>query len=93
MDYWAPAIKHAAWNRRRNGEVVTEQDVRNFTGMSDNEILNGGPRSADSEMERDRRERINRGEGTWADSFVGVVRGVSEVGREWSRATGWGGDC
>ncbi|KAL1861900.1 hypothetical protein Plec18170_000723 [Paecilomyces lecythidis] len=93
MDYWAPAIKHAAWNRRRNGEVITEQDVRNFTGMSDHEILNGGPRGADSEMERDRRERINRGEGTWADSFVGVVRGVSEVGREWSRATGWGGDC
>ncbi|GAD93721.1 hypothetical protein PVAR5_2336 [Paecilomyces variotii No. 5] len=93
MDYWAPAIKHAAWNRRQKGEIVTEQDVLNFTGMSDDEILGGRTRAPDSDLERDRRERINRGEGTWADSFVGVVRGVSEVGREWSRATGWGGDC
>lgn len=93
IDYWAPAIKHAAWNRRSSGEVVSEQDVRIFTGRSDDEILGSGRSGVESEDERDRRARMNRGQGTWADSFVGVVRGVSDVGREWTRARGWGADC
>ncbi|KAJ9302263.1 hypothetical protein DTO271G3_1129 [Paecilomyces variotii] len=79
MDYWAPAIKHAAWNRRRNGEIVTEQDARNYAGMSDDEIMGSRKLAVELELDIDCRERI--------------IRGVGEVNREWTRATGWGDDC
>lgn len=79
MDYWAPAIKHAAWNRRRNGEIVTEQDARNYASMSDDEIMGSRKLAVELELDIDCRERI--------------IRGVGEVSREWTRVTGWGDDC
>ncbi|KMU72760.1 hypothetical protein CISG_03194 [Coccidioides immitis RMSCC 3703] len=46
----------------------------------------------DSESERERRQRIDRGEGTWADSVVDLVRGLSEAAHRWNVNQSWGSD-
>ncbi|KAK2734016.1 hypothetical protein FQN57_001885 [Myotisia sp. PD_48] len=81
---YAPAIKMAALTARKD-EIVSRVDIALANEMRTNG--NG------SESERERRERMNSGQGTWADSIVGVVRGVSEVRSEWNRTVGWGGNC
>ncbi|EEP76172.1 predicted protein [Uncinocarpus reesii 1704] len=80
---FAPAIKAAALGRRK-GETVTTVDITRGADM-----LAGRD---DTHAERERRQRMDRGEATWADSVVGVVRGVSEVARHWDTSLGWGGD-
>ncbi|PGH02531.1 hypothetical protein AJ80_08842 [Polytolypa hystricis UAMH7299] len=88
--FFAPAVRAAALGRRQcaNQEVITPLEARQ---MAEAEARQGIFAMAESEAERERRERINRGEGSWADSIVGVVRGVSEVRREWDQVAGWGG--
>ncbi|WEW58040.1 hypothetical protein PRK78_003507 [Emydomyces testavorans] len=80
---FTPALRAAALTRRK-GEVVTTADISRAQEMA--------AERQDSEAERERRERMNRGETTWSDSIVGLVRGISEATRQWSSDRGWGGD-
>lgn len=86
-EYWAPAVKQAAWSRARD-EVLTRMDADRLQGYSTRQLI--GPRSGDSENERERRERVNRGEAGFVDNVVGLVRGVGEVSQDWRFAMGWG---
>lgn len=88
-EYWAPAVKQAAWSRRQ-GEcnVLTWQDAERLQGLSAERLL--GLRGADSEAEQERRARVDRGEGGFVDSIVGLARGISEVGQDWRMNMGWG---
>ncbi|EAS35720.3 uncharacterized protein CIMG_01074 [Coccidioides immitis RS] len=80
---YTPAIKAAALGRRQ-GEVVTTADIPRARDMFMNRL--------DSESERERRQRIDRGEGTWADSVVDLVRGLSEAAHRWNVNQSWGSD-
>lgn len=92
-EFWAPAVMQAAWTRRQ-GEagMLTRLDAERLQGLSRDELLGLG-RRGDSDAERERRERVNRGEGGFVDGVVGLVRGVSEVRQDWRLAMGWGGNC
>lgn len=45
-------------------------------------------------QERAESQRLEQGSGrdNWADSLVGVVRGVGAARREWDHVAGWGGN-
>lgn len=90
-EFWAPAVMQAAWTRRQGeGSMLTRLDAERLQGLSRNELLGlGGPEST---AERERRERVNRGEGGFVDGVVGLVRGVSEVRQDWRLTMGWGGN-
>ncbi|EFR03312.1 hypothetical protein MGYG_06311 [Nannizzia gypsea CBS 118893] len=80
---FAPAISAAALNRRKD-EIVTVADVQRATDAA----LNG--RVQESPAERERRARMNNGNGTFMDSVIGIARGVSELRSEYDHARGWG---
>ncbi|KAJ6087625.1 hypothetical protein N7467_006539 [Penicillium canescens] len=91
-EYWAPAVKQAAWTRRRGeGDVLTRMDVERVQGYSMQQLL--GMRATASDSERERRERVNNGAGGFVDNVVGLVRGVSEAGQDWRMSMGWGANC
>jgi hypothetical protein len=90
-DYWAPAVKQAAWSRRCNNEMLTPDEAQRLQGLRTEQLLTFHGTEFEH-AERTRRERLARGDGTFVDSFVGVARGVSEVSQGWSMAMGWGGD-
>lgn len=92
-EFWSPSVKQAAWTRRQ-GEagMLTKLDAERLQGLSRDELLGLGRRE-ESDAERERRDRVHRGEGGFADGVVGLVRGVSEVRQDWRLAMGWGGDC
>lgn len=83
VDRFAAAIIAAALGRR-TGEVVTTADIARAQ-----EAPVGG---RSSEAETERRKRMARGEATWSDSLIGIVRGVSEASQQANNYYGWGGD-
>ncbi|CAG8936468.1 unnamed protein product [Penicillium salamii] len=88
-EYWAPAVKQAAWSRRQGGgDVLTRMDADRLQGYSTNQVI--GARSQDSENERERRERVNSGQAGFVDNVVGLVRGIGEVRQDWRMSMGWG---
>ncbi|CAG8026955.1 unnamed protein product [Penicillium olsonii] len=88
-EYWAPAVKQAAWSRRQGGsEVLTRMDADRMQGYSTQQVI--GARSQDSESERERRERVNSGQGGFVDGLVGLARGIGEVRQDWRMSMGWG---
>ncbi|KAJ5753998.1 uncharacterized protein N7511_008151 [Penicillium nucicola] len=88
-EYWAPAVKQAAWSRRRGGgDVLTRMDAERVQGYSMQQLL--GMRTDTSDSERERRERVSNGTGGFVDNVVGLVRGVSEAGQDWRMSMGWG---
>ncbi|KAJ5591613.1 uncharacterized protein N7459_001982 [Penicillium hispanicum] len=90
-EYWAPAVKQAAWTRRQGeGDLLTRLDAERLQGLSRDEVL--GIRASDSDAERERRDRVNRGEGGFVDGVVGLVRGIGEVSQDWRLTMGWGGN-
>lgn len=92
-EFWAPAVMQAAWTRRQGeGSMLTRLDAERLQGLSRDELL-GLSRREDSAAERERRGRVNRGEGGFVDGVVGLVRGVSEVRQDWRLTMGWGGNC
>ncbi|QQK48300.1 Peptidoglycan-binding Lysin subgroup [Penicillium digitatum] len=61
-EYWAPAVKQAAWTRRQGeGDLLTRMDADRLQGYSTQQLL--GLRGATSDTETERRERVNRGQG------------------------------
>jgi hypothetical protein len=88
--FWAPVVKQAAWTRRCGNEVLLLDDAYRLQGMTTEQVLS---QRADSDAERERRVRVDRGEGSFVDSMVGLARGASEIGQSWNRTMGWGGDC
>ena len=90
-EYWAPAVKQAAWTRRHGeGNLLTRMDADRLQGYSTRQLL--GLRVASSDTERERRERVNNGEAGFVDNIVGLVRGLGEVGQDWRLSAGWGGN-
>lgn len=89
-EFWAPAVKQAAWTRRKDNEVILLEDAERLQGLSTEQILRA--RISDSEAEIERRRRVDRGDGTFVDSVVGLARGVSEVRQDWNLTMGWGGN-
>ncbi|KAJ5465486.1 hypothetical protein N7530_009273 [Penicillium desertorum] len=90
-EYWAPAVKQAAWTRRHGqGNLLTRMDADRLQGYSTRQLL--GLRDASSDTERERRERVNNGEAGFADNVVGLVRGLGEVRQDWRFSAGWGGN-
>lgn len=84
-EFWAPAVKQAAWRRQQGEEILTEQDALRALVMREDPLLGNGWDRAASLAERERREFLNRGNGTLIDSVVGLVSGVQDQG--------WGADC
>ncbi|KAK2873947.1 hypothetical protein FQN49_001977 [Arthroderma sp. PD_2] len=84
--WFAPAISAAALGRRKEGEMVTVNDIT----RARNSTINGGARLEESPAERDRRARLNSGNGSIMDSLVGIARGVSELRNEYHHTMGWG---
>ncbi|KAJ5086737.1 hypothetical protein NUU61_008044 [Penicillium alfredii] len=91
-EYWTPAVKQAAWSRRR-GEagLLTRLDADRLQGMTTEQLLH--LRAETSDAERNRQDRVNRGEAGFVDNVVGLVRGIGEVRQDWRLTMGWGGDC
>lgn len=88
-EFWAPAVKQAAWSRRQGDcNVLTRLDAERLHGMGTEQLL--GFRGGDSEAERERRARVDRGDGGFVDGVVGLARGISEVGQDWRLSMGWG---
>lgn len=88
-EYWAPAVKQAAWTRRQgDGELLTRMDADRLRGYSTQQLL--GLRTSDSDAERERRARVDNGEAGFVDNVVGLVRGIGEVGQDWRFSMGWG---
>ncbi|KAM5433365.1 hypothetical protein McanMca71_004183 [Microsporum canis] len=85
-EMFAPAISAAAISRRKDGEMVTMGDVRRIRESP----VNGGSRLDESPAERDRRARLNSGNGTFMDSLVGLARGISDLRNEYDHTRGWG---
>ncbi|KAL9110722.1 MAG: hypothetical protein Q9227_004714 [Pyrenula ochraceoflavens] len=79
---WGRAIQMAAESRRKNGEWLTEEDLR---------LANDKDTVLDTE-EAARQQRRQSGQGTWVDSAVGLASGLGEVHRDYNRAVGWGMD-
>lgn len=91
-EFWAPAVKQAAWTRRQGeAALLTRLDAERLQGLGTEQLL-GLEGSPESDAERERRERVNRGEGGFVDNVVGLVRGVSEVRQDWRLGMGWGAD-
>ncbi|KAJ9481868.1 hypothetical protein VN97_g11588 [Penicillium thymicola] len=82
-EYWAPAVKQAAWTRRW-GIVLTRMDANRLQGYSTLQLL--GLRSTTSHTELGRQGRVNSGEGRFVDN----VRGIGEARQAWRFAVGWG---
>lgn len=89
-EFWAPAVKQAAWARRTDCELVLREDAERLQGLTTEQLLLGV--SADTEAETERRQRMQRGEGSFMDSVVGLARGVNEVRQGWNMSMGWGGN-
>ncbi|KAJ6133553.1 hypothetical protein N7471_008768 [Penicillium samsonianum] len=88
-EYWAPAVKQAAWTRRQGeGDLLTRMDADRLQGYTTRQLL--GLRAASSDTEIDRRERVNNGEAGFLDNVVGLVRGIGEAGQDWRFSAGWG---
>lgn len=87
-EFWAPVVKQAAWKRRQYNEVISMEDAQRVEGLTTNQILSSSV--LDSEAEIERRQRVERGDGTFSDSVLGFVRGLSEVRQGWNRNMGWG---
>jgi len=88
-EFWAPAVKQAAWRRQQGGEILTEQDALRTLVMREDQLLGNGWDRAASLVEGERRECLNGGNGTLVDSVVGLVRGI----RDADQPIGWGADC
>ncbi|OQE09140.1 hypothetical protein PENVUL_c007G07008 [Penicillium vulpinum] len=59
-EYWAPAVKQAAWTRRQGeGNILTRMDADRLQGYSTRQLLGLPAPSSDTELER--RERVNNG--------------------------------
>ncbi|EEH19507.1 hypothetical protein PABG_01826 [Paracoccidioides brasiliensis Pb03] len=91
LEFFTPVIKRSVLGRARDGEVVGLEEAKSAREEA-SIVARGEGQRLESEAERERRERVQRGQGGWADSLVGVVRGVAEVGMEINQVTGWGGD-
>ena len=88
-EFWAPAVKQAAWTKRQGeGALLTILDAQRVQGVNTEGLL--GMINRDSDAERERRDRINRGQGGFVDNVVGLVRGVSEVSQDYRLTMGWG---
>ena len=88
-EYWAPAVKQAAWTRRHGeGDLLTRMDADRLQGQTTAQLL--GLRAVTSGTELDRRQRVNSGEAGFVDNLVGLVRGVGEVVEDWRLSNGWG---
>ncbi|OAX80023.1 hypothetical protein ACJ72_05649 [Emergomyces africanus] len=92
LEVFTPVIKRSVLARAKDGEVVGLEEAQGAREEA-NRVARGEVGRTESESEMERRQRMQRGQGNWADSLVGVVRGVAEVGREYNQAAGWGGDC
>ncbi|EEQ88310.1 hypothetical protein RJZ56_000465 [Blastomyces dermatitidis] len=92
LNVFTPVIKRSVLARAKDGEMVGLEEAQGAVYEAER-VARGEVGSTESESERERRERMQRGQGSWTDSLVGVVRGVAEVGREYNQAVGWGGDC
>lgn len=90
-DFWAPAVKQAAWTRRANMEIVSREDAQRLQGLTTEQLLRGSTES-ESQAEIERRQRMQRGEGSFVDNMVGLARGVNEVRQGWNMSMGWGGN-
>ncbi|CAI7616215.1 unnamed protein product [Penicillium glandicola] len=87
-EYWAPAVKQAAWARRQGqNNVLTRLDADRLQGYSTRQLVLRGDTSSN---ELERRERVNGGEAGFVDNVVGLVRGISEVQQDWRLSAGWG---
>ncbi|KAJ6006509.1 hypothetical protein N7451_004453 [Penicillium sp. IBT 35674x] len=88
-EFWGPAVKRMAWSQRcGQGNTLTRMDAERVQGLDTDQLL--GIQRGDSEAERERRERVNRGDAGFVDHMVGLVRGVGEVGQSWRLTAGWG---
>ncbi|KAJ6103206.1 hypothetical protein N7486_005633 [Penicillium sp. IBT 16267x] len=88
-EFWGPAVKRMAWSQRcGQGNTLTRMDAERVQGLDTDQLL--GLQRGDSEAERERRERVNRGDAGFVDHMVGFVRGVGEVGQGWRLTAGWG---
>ncbi|KAJ5370428.1 uncharacterized protein N7496_006520 [Penicillium cataractarum] len=88
-EWWAPAVKQAAWTRRSgDNNLLTRLDAERVQGMSTEQLINFRPQESCAEIER--RERMARGQGGFIDNVVGLARGISEVGQDWRFTMGWG---
>ncbi|PGH09174.1 hypothetical protein GX51_00928 [Blastomyces parvus] len=92
LTIFSPVIKRSVLARAKDGEIIGIEEAR-VAQAEEERLARGEAGRMESESERERRERLQSGQGNWADSLVGVVRGVAEVGREYNQAVGWGGDC
>lgn len=88
--FWGPAVKQAAWSRRNDNEIILLDDAKRLQGLTTEQILRARTQASDAELER--RRRVDRGDGTFLDSVIGLARGVSEVRQDWNMAMGWGGN-
>jgi len=59
-EFWASAVKQAAWGRRQGGAVLTKEDAQRLRDMTTEQILHGGSRESAAE-----RQRIRGGLGGW----------------------------
>ncbi|KAJ5210903.1 Peptidoglycan-binding Lysin subgroup [Penicillium cf. griseofulvum] len=88
-EYWAPAVKQAAWTRRQGeGDLLTRMDADRLKGHTTSQLL--GLRAETSGAELERRQRVNSGEAGLVDNLVGLVRGVGGVVEDWRLSSGWG---
>lgn len=89
-EFWAPAVKRMAWSRRRGqADTLTRMDAERVQGLTTEQLLGLQDRGG-SVAERERRERVNRGDGGFVDHVVGLVRGIGEAGQDWRLSMGWG---
>ncbi|EER41548.1 conserved hypothetical protein [Histoplasma capsulatum H143] len=86
LELFTPVIKRSVLARAKDGEMVGLEEARVARAEADRaagvEVGRAG-----SELEAESRPR------NWADSLVGVVRGLAEVRQEYNQAAGWGADC
>lgn len=88
-EWWAPAVKQAAWTRRSgDNNLLSRLDAERVQGMTTEQLINFRPRESEAECER--RERVARGQAGFVDNVVGLARGISEVGQDWRFTMGWG---
>ncbi|KAK2809473.1 hypothetical protein FQN50_003741 [Emmonsiellopsis sp. PD_5] len=98
LGFFENVVRETVMGRGRGGEVVGFREAVGANRRRERVERGEGVEEEvrqETEAERQRRERVERGEGNWADSLVGVVRGVAEVRRDFGRRSdgGWGGDC
>ncbi|KAJ5568682.1 hypothetical protein N7450_011168 [Penicillium hetheringtonii] len=86
--FWAPAVKQAAWTRRkRENGLLTRIDAERLQGLTTEQLL--GLRDNPSGAESERRARVDRGEGGFVDGIIGLARGVSEISQDYRLRMGW----